>query len=181
MSTSEVKEVLATEAGGNPGSATRPYFTLRVKNTVDAQGRIQFPSRWRARASGTTLVAWMREMTVAVPVAGDPTLSDKKTVRYVEVMPADLFEEQYDRVMAGCSNDGARHAAQRRLSRRIVELDFDGSGRFSLPEELKGPADLKGTAWLVGCVYKFQIWSPDNLSAVELSDAQMLANEKLDL
>ena len=181
MGAIDTKEAVAsTETGSGPGAAGRPYFTLRYKHGVDAQGRVQFPSRWKGRASGTTLVAVLREMTVAVPSRANPSISDRRVLRYLEVMPSGMFEEHYEEVMRACSNESARQAARRRFSWRMVELDFDGAGRFSLPEELKGPAELKGTAWLVGCVHKFQIWSPEHLECADADDAHVLAKENLD-
>ena len=181
MGANDTKPVVATtEAGGIPGAAGRPYFTLRYKHGVDAQGRVQFPSRWKARGMGTTLVALLREMTVAAPSKGNPSIMDRRVLRYLEVMPAPMFDEYYESLMGACSSEAARQAARRRFSWRAVELDFDGAGRFSLPEELKGPAELKGTAWLVGCVHKFQVWSPEQLECADTDDACLLAKENLD-
>ena len=180
MGASDTKEgVASTETGAGPGAAGRPYFTLRFKHGVDAQGRVQFPSRWKGRATGTPLVALLREMSVAVPTKGNPSITDKKALRYVEVMPAPMFEAHFEEALRGCTSEAARQAARRRFSWRMVELDFDGAGRFSLPEELKGPAELKGTAWLVGCVHTFQVWSPEHLECADADDAALLAKENI--
>ena len=171
--------VAPTETGSAPGGAGRTYFTLRYKHGVDAQGRVQFPSRWKARGMGTTLVGMLREMNVAVPSRANPTVVDRRALRYVEVMTSELFEVHYAGVMEACSNEAARQAARRRFSWRMVELDFDGAGRFALPEELRGPAELKGTAWLVGCVHTFQVWSPEQLECADADDAALLAKENV--
>ena len=180
MGASDTKAMVApTETGSGPGGAGRPYFTLRYKHGVDAQGRIQFPSRWKARGMGAPLVALLREMNVAMPSKANPTVMDRRALRYVEVMPTEMFEAHFEALMGSCSNDAARQAACRRFSWRMVELDLDGAGRFSLPDELKGPAELKGTAWLVGCVHTFQIWSPEQLEGADADDAALLAKENL--
>lgn len=180
MGASDTKEgVAGAVAGKEPGAVARPYFTLRYKHGVDAQGRVQFPSRWKARGMGMTLVALLREMPVAVPSKGNPSIVDHRTLRYLEVMPSEVFDGHYEALMASCSGEAARQAARRRFSWRAVELDFDGAGRFSLPEELKGPAELKGTAWLVGCVHTFQVWSPEHLECADADDACLLAKENL--
>ena len=129
------------------GGVARPLFTYRYKHGVDTQGRIKFPSRWKLRATDTELVA---------------VLVHHRLLKqdYVLVLPYDLFDVFTGPLRSGGFTDTTAQAFRHEYAERMMTIDLDGSGRFSLPSELRGPAGLEKEALLVGCVDRFEIWNP---------------------
>lgn len=157
MTTASVPE--AAPAPDSPGGlargvgVARPLFTYRYKHGVDTQGRIQFPSRWKLRATDTELVAVLVHHRLLMK-------KDYPVKEYLLVLPYDLFDVFTGPLRSGGFTDTTAQAFRHEYAERMMTIDFDGSGRFSLPSELRGPAGLEKEALLVGCVDRFEIWNP---------------------
>jgi MraZ protein len=179
MTSNDSNEPMAAP-GGDPGAApiasvpafragsSRPLFTWKYKHGVDGQGRIQFPSKWKLRAGESELIA----------VVVRHRLVDRD---FILVLPFDLF----DKFSAGLLDGGFTepHALARRHdhSERIMSLDLDGAGRFTLPPELREPASLRKEALLVGCVDRFEIWNPKDYDEARASERILTKADNLTL
>lgn len=83
--------------------------------------------------------------------------------------------------------DRAAKGDQRNAEQRSIETGFtapmgvlsiqaklDSAGRIAIPEEMGAAAEIKGQAVLVGCLDRFEIWSPERYEKVELLDKALL-------
>ena len=127
----------------------RPLFTWKYKNSVDGQGRIQFPIKWKLRSGESELIA----------VVVRHQLVDKD---FILVLPFDLFGQFSEGLLTGPFTESHALARRHDYSDRIMSLDLDGAGRFTLPSELRKPIALGKEALLVGCLDRFEIWNPQD-------------------
>ena len=86
-------------------------FTYRYQHGVDGQGRIQFPSRWKLRASDSELVA----------VVVTHRLLKKD---YVLVLPYDLFESFTERLRTAAFTDMTAQASRHEYAERMMTIDL---------------------------------------------------------
>ncbi len=142
---------------GGAGRVGKPLFTWRFKHGVDGQGRIQFPNKWKMRSAEAELIA----------VVVRHKLVDKD---FILVLPYELFERFSAGLLDGPFVEPMELARRHDYSERIMSLDLDGAGRFTLPSELREPTDLRKEALLVGCIDRFEIWNPKDYDAARAAE-----------
>ena len=144
-------------SAASPGRGGKPLFTWKFKHGVDGQGRIQFPNKWKMRSSDAELIA----------VVARHKLVDKD---FILVLPYELFGRFSEGLLDGSFTDAMDLARRHEYSERIMSLDLDGAGRFTLPTELREPAALRKEALLVGCIDRFEIWNPSDYDAARAAE-----------
>ncbi len=155
-------EVPGEESGATPpltaprAGSGRPLFTWKYRHGVDGQGRIQFPNKWKLRSGESELIA----------VVVRHKLLDKD---FILVLPFELFDQFSAGLLTGPFTEPQAIARRHDYSERIMSLDLDGAGRFTLPTELRQPTRLGKEALLVGCIDRFEIWNP-----VDFDEARVL-------
>jgi DNA-binding transcriptional regulator/RsmH inhibitor MraZ len=55
-----------------------------------------------------------------------------------------------------------------------IQAKLDSAGRIAIPEEMAAAAEIKGQAVLVGCLDRFEMWSPERYERVEMLDKALL-------
>jgi MraZ protein len=164
MASNDVNEQTAT---ADPGTTRigrqRPCFTWKYKHGVDGQGRIQFPVKWKMRVAEEELVA------VVTP-------HGTTGKQFLMVLPAEQFDLFVSRVRRGNESfTNANSMAQRHdWAERMMGIDLDGAGRFTLPGELRKPAQLGKEALLVGCIDWFEVWNPDDYDEARRDERVLL-------
>jgi MraZ protein len=70
--------------------------------------------------------------------------------------------------------DPSKSVLKRNLGTLSIQVKLDSAGRIALPEEMAAAAGINGQAVLVGCLDRFEIWSPERYKQVELIDQALL-------
>jgi DNA-binding transcriptional regulator/RsmH inhibitor MraZ len=165
MADSDSKEPTVETAPppANRGGGDRPFFTWRYKYGVDSQGRIQFPSKWRPRVGDWNLVAVKTRHEVL----------DKD---FVQVVTQDHFDSQTTPLRGGRFGDSKLIAERHEYVDRVLGLEFDKAGRFTLPPEFLKDTGLPEAkeALLVGCQDRFEIWCVADWDTVRGTDRVIL-------
>lgn len=130
----------------------RPFFAGKFKHGVDGQSRVQFPNKWKMRTADAELVA--------VRVTHRLLKKD-----YLLVLPVDLFDVFSIKLREGGFTDTVAQANRHEYAERIMAVDLDSAGRFTIPAELKEGTGLGKEALLVGCLDRFEIWNPADYEA----------------
>jgi MraZ protein len=124
---------------------------------VDGKGRVSIPAPFRAALKGGETVYVWRSYKGACLEAGDLALL-----------------ETYKAAMAQ-AGEAAREDLEYSIFSEVRALEFDATGRVSLPEDLRSHAGLNGKAAFTGLSDRFEIWSPAALeSRVAEARAQAL-------
>jgi MraZ protein len=69
---------------------------------------------------------------------------------------------------------------KRFIGSESVQVTVDKGGRICIPEKLAKDAGITNEAVLVGCLDRFEIWSPERFGRVKAADA-VLATEAFKL
>lgn len=117
---------------------------------VDAKGRCSIPASFRAALKGADTIYLWPSYKAPCLEGGDLVL----LARYQRAM-AELAESRDDFEYAIFSE---AHA-----------LEFDQTGRVSLPESLRQHAALESRAAFTGLSDRFEIWSPSALESRKLA------------
>jgi MraZ protein len=116
-------------------------FTGTYDHNVDEKYRITFPVRLREQlGDGAYIVSWFDDNLVVMTSARYNALADK--------------------VNALNFGDPDVRKLQRFLFGNATEIEFDKSGRFIIPQNLREFARLDGEATVIGSGEKIEIWSP---------------------
>jgi MraZ protein len=116
-------------------------FTGTYDHNIDEKNRITFPVRFREQVGeGAHLVRWFDDNLV--------------------VMTDIRFNALAENVNALPFGDPDARELQRFLFGNASDIDFDKSGRFIIPQNLREFAHLDGEATVVGSGEKIEIWSP---------------------
>lgn len=120
-------------------------------NKIDKKGRVSVPAQWRAGLADQPF-----QGVVLFP-SNTHTALEGFAWSYMEELSGrldafDLFSAEQDDLATA-------------VFAQSVQLPFDGDGRVILPADLIDFARLSEGAAFVGMGAKFQIWSPDALSA----------------
>lgn len=162
----KVEAVLVRSAGS---TAEKPFFYFHYEMGVDSQGRIQFPSKWRRRTGGE----WD---LVAVRVYDDTLGKD-----YVQVVTTDTFDKKTSALQEAEFNDFGATAERHHLAERVMPLEFDKAGRFSLAEHFLEATGLgpENKAVLIGFKDRFDIYCAKDRPQVGASDKANLRNRTI--
>jgi MraZ protein len=135
------------------------YYNSKYMHGVDDKRRVQIPAKWRPANPGTelTLVFWPKDkegpcLRVLPPAAME------KTMREIDAMP---------------NSDPNKSALKRFVGSGSEQVTLDKAGRICLPEKFAQDAGIDKEAVLVGCLDRYEIWSPARYEGVKASDAIM--------
>lgn len=116
-------------------------FTGQHDHNIDEKNRITFPVRFRELVSdGAFIIRGFDDNLV--------------------VMTASRFNALAEKINALSFGDPDARELQRFLFGNASEIEFDKSGRFIIPQNLREFAHLDGEATVVGAGEKIEIWSP---------------------
>jgi MraZ protein len=125
---------------------------------VDGKGRVSIPAPFRAALKGSDTIYVWRSHKDACLEAGDLAL--------LETYKAALTHE----------GEAAREDLEYSIFSEVRALDFDATGRVSLPDELRTHAGLDGKAAFTGLSDRFEIWAPPALES-RIAEARAKARE----
>ena len=134
-------------------------FLGKFSRTLDTTGRFSVPPAFRG------------------PLSGGAYLTQGFD-RNLQVLTNDAFQEIYHTVVSlNIANPLAR-LLLRLILGTAQELGMDADGQLTIPEELKGIANLQRDIFLIGQGKYFEIWAPDLWSRQEaqLQDAESNAD-----
>lgn len=139
----------------------RALFAGRCSHTVDSQGRVQFPSRWKVRAGDTELLG--------IVVQHRGTFD-----QFILVLNWDQFDQFTAGVLGGPFTDTEALARRHDVAERVMPLELDAQGRFFMPAELRKAIGVKKDVELVGSIDRFEIWAPETYTAARTKEKDFL-------
>jgi MraZ protein len=123
----------------------RPFFTWEYTYSVDGQGRVQFPPRWRPPSGSLEMVAvWLPHKR-----------SGKEHIRLLTLDAYSRLSQQN----AESADEDRQLALQRTYARRATAVELDKAGRLTLPPKLLERAGIGAEALFVGCGSHVEMWS----------------------
>jgi MraZ protein len=135
-----------------------PFFSSCYFHGVDEKRRVQIPIRWRpAPDVELTLLVWPKS---AEGPCLRVLLPDKMAalLRFLDSMP----------------NENPNKAILKRyIGGGSIQVTLDKVGRIILPEKMAKDVGITDQAVFVGCLDRFEIWSPERYEKVKASDAVM--------
>lgn len=173
MSDADSKEQLSDTVAAFPkrgsSSVERPFFYFYYEVAVDAQGRIQLPSKWKKKSGGD----WD---LIAIRVRD--SVLDKD---YIQVVTAETFDRKTQPMEDAEFNDFGATAERHDLAERVMPLEFDKNARFALAEHFLEATGLgpDNRAVLIGFKDRFDIYCAKDRPLVKQSDKANLRNRKL--
>lgn len=145
-----------------------PNFHGNFSYGIDDSRRVMVPAKWRPKSRSVlfTVILW--------PI---------KIEDFLLVLPPERWQVMLDKLKTKSLLDRGVAAFERVVGRTSAQLTLDQVGRFCLPENLTGPAEIDKEAEFVGRLDKFEIWSPKRLKAATSDDKILAAKvaEELDL
>ncbi len=139
----------------------RALFAGRCSHTVDSQGRVQFPSRWKVRAGDTELLG------IAVEHRGTQD-------QFILVLNWDQFDQFTAGVLSGSFTDVEALAHRHYVAERVMPIELDAQGRFFIPAELRKVIGVRKEVELVGSIDRFEIWAPETYAAARVKEKDFL-------
>jgi MraZ protein len=134
-------------------------FLGQYEHTIDEKGRITIPSKFREGLGNS----------IYVTQGFDGNL---------QAFPPDLFDLMSSQVRSISYLDANSRRLRRILFSNAERTKFDSAGRILLPAFLRDTANLKEVAIVVGSGEYFEIWSPENWHAQQVSLNDIEANEQ---
>ena len=134
-------------------------YNSLYRHGVDDKRRVQIPAKWRPEEPGTelTLVLWPKA----------------KEGPCINALPPQQLAELMRDIEAMPNSDPNKGVLKRFIGSGSIQAPLDKAGRICLPEAMAKAAGIDEQAVLVGCLTRFEIWSPERYAKVEASDAIM--------
>jgi len=139
----------------------RALYAGRCSHTVDSQGRVQFPSRWKVRAGDTELLG------IVVQHKGTADL-------FILVLNWDQFDQLTAGVLGGPFTDTEALARRHDVAERVLPIELDAQGRFFMPADLRKAIGVKKDVELVGSIDRFEIWAPETYATARVKERDFL-------
>lgn len=139
----------------------RALYAGRCSHTVDSQGRVQFPSRWKVRAGDTELLG------IVVQHKGTADL-------FILVLNWDQFDQLTAGVLGGAFTDTEALARRHDVAERVLPIELDAQGRFFMPADLRKAIGVKKDVELVGSIDRFEIWAPETYATARVKERDFL-------
>ncbi len=117
-------------------------FLNQYQHSFDDKGRLTIPAKFRV-----------------LPEAGAIVVQGLD--RNLMVLPPEVFQKLYDRLMAMNMTDPAARALRHIILGNALPVIPDGAGRILLSNNLKDYANLQESVVFVGQGDYFEIWSAD--------------------
>jgi MraZ protein len=117
-------------------------FLGDYQHTLDAKGRISLPAKFRARLTGSIVVA-------------------KGLENSLYVYPAEEYERFMAQLLAKADFDSTVRKVRRFFMSGAESLELDSAGRVSLPPKLREWAQLKKDVRVTGVGDRIEIWDSE--------------------
>jgi MraZ protein len=141
-------------------AASRITYSAIYRHSVDDKRRVSVPFRWRPdEPIEFTVIAWPKHKAGSCLLVLPPG-QVVKLLADIDAMPG---------------SDPNKSVLKRHIGKLSIQAKLDGSGRIALPEDMAKEAGINGQAVLVGCLDRFEIWSPDRYEQAEAFDQAALA------
>ena len=130
------------------------FFSSSATNKVDAKGRVSIPAPFRKVLQGeASPVLFLMPEVRGLPAIEGFGLShiEKLADALTQMNPLSPEYDALADVVAG----------------QAAQLPLDDTGRIVLPGEFRELAKIRYSAYFVGRINTFQIWSPENYAAVK--------------
>ena len=131
-------------------------FLGRYFHTIDEKGRVAIPHKFRTHLGGGN------EGRVVI------TLSPKEDLRYLDIYPADRWEQTVTQILdTQIEGDDAIEVQEALLANYIhpaQEAVLDKQGRILIPQEHRSAAGLAKDVVYTGDIKKFRLWAMDDWS-----------------
>ena len=127
-------------------------FTGEFSYTVDAKGRVNFPSKFRK------VLSVDNEDTFVITRGMDPC---------VWVYPIVVWQNIENDLKNLSSLSAINRTFVRNTVRYATPLTYDGQGRIQLTNNLINYAELGKKTLIIGMVNKIEIWNPDRLKEID--------------
>lgn len=126
------------------------FFTGRYRNGIDAKGRVSVPAALRAAlGEGAEGVYLFPSQHLGCLEGASAAYLDKRAAVLDALDPMDPKRAALERVYFG----------------EAQFLNFDSTGRITLPEALRASFELNDEAVFVGVRDRFELWSPPREAA----------------
>ena len=139
---------------------TQEALVGRYDLKLDKDGRLTIPDEWMPYFGGSGRV-------VAVP---DPH------ERCIDIVPADLMENELDRLRTEAKKDAGLSDALRVIGSAAEQPVLERHS-IRISDKLLEYAGIEDRVALLGAVRMVQVWSPDTLGPDEPFDAEKLASD----
>ena len=116
-------------------------FLGQYQHSLDDKGRLTIPSRFRE-------------------LLGEGAVITQGFDRNLMVMPADKFQQVYDRINSMSLTDPTVRSLRRMMYANAYPADVDKAGRILVPQGLRQFLGLNGEASVIGQGDYFEVWSP---------------------
>ena len=131
-------------------------FLGRYFHTIDEKGRVAIPHKFRTHLGGSN------EGRVVI------TLSPKEDLRYLDIYPADRWEQTVTQILdTQIEGEDAIEVQEALLANYIhpaQEAVLDKQGRILIPQEHRSAAGLAKDVVYTGDIKKFRLWAMDDWS-----------------
>jgi MraZ protein len=135
-------------------------YSAVYRHSVDDKRRVSVPFRWRPSDQiELTVIVW--------PKHGAGTC--------LRVLPPAQWAKLRAEIDAMPNSDPNKSVLKRFIGTLSIQAKLDSAGRIAIPEEMAVAAGINGQAVLVGCLDRFEIWSPDRYQQVGVIDQAVLA------
>ncbi|MCQ2611158.1 MAG: division/cell wall cluster transcriptional repressor MraZ [Treponema sp.] len=132
-------------------------LTGEYKNTLDEKGRISFPSKLRSTIESTTL--WVTQ----------------SLDHCLWLFTPEEWNSFKSKVMESASPFNAKNRlVLRHLIAPAQEVEFDKSGRLSIPQSLRDYAGLSKDCVILGIDKYVELWDADQFNAYNQANEQSL-------
>jgi MraZ protein len=111
--------------------------------TIDEQGRVALPSKFRRAVTGKTYV---------ITMAPEPCLS---------VYPEDRWQQYVQALIPMTFAKKVHRDFTRLLGTRTEQVNVDSQGRMKIPERFLHYAALEREALVIGAMDRLEIWNPE--------------------
>lgn len=146
----------------DPEQTTQPtYYNSTYRHGVDEKRRVQVPAKWRPSQEGFefTMVPW----------------STSADGQFLRVLPPDQMQKLMRDLAAMPGTDSKKPSLKRFIGGKSEQVVLDKAGRIVIPEGMAREAGISTEAVLVGCLDRFEIWSPERYERLKMVEAVMAA------
>ena len=145
------------------------FFTSEYECKLDAKGRLVLPAKIKSNLPES---------------AGNELMLRRGFEPCLVLYPMVEFKKIYSRI-AGLNEFNTEYRQlQRNFFRGNTQVELDGTGRFLIPKNMLGYAQIERAAIVVGMGNRVEIWNPDLYDDYLIKDQEglsQLAQKYLDL
>jgi len=135
-------------------------YNSYYRHGVDEKRRVQIPAKWRPAQPGGefTLVLWPKE----------------KEGPCLRAYPPSQMKILMEQIASPGTDPAYKGVLKRIIGAGSMLAPLDKVGRICLSEDMAKAAGITDQVMLVGCLDRFEIWSPERYEKITASDAVMV-------